>query len=296
MNTSRLEAFSDGVLSIVLLPYAGMRRRGGGVKRLMLAALLVCGAAPARAQAPDARMLEFRTAVARLETDSVAAFFPRRGEWSWVRTIRHPGRPDRVEVRRFPPSETRGVIGRGGAACVSFAADPNRVEPGALVTEATYALRWRRLPGNRFVPVDAPARSPVFVEWRREDGRWVVSSFGDETFERPRLLGVEAGMIRRDPVRSPLALPLPSAGHYAGTQPWFAAREPLTFEGWPYLMSGPPRALRSGEATRIASLGRVGVYAEAGQEAAPSVLYLPVDARGEFQPYVSDARRSPRCP
>ncbi|HYW08358.1 MAG TPA: hypothetical protein VE913_15475, partial [Longimicrobium sp.] len=156
------------------------------MRRLVLAALLLCGAAPARAQVSDARMLEFRTAVALLETDSVAAFFPRRGGWSWVRTIHHPGRPDRVEVRRFAASETRQVIGRGGAACVSFATNPHAAETGALVTEATYALRWRRSPGNRFVPVDAPARSPVFVEWRREDGRWVVSSYGDETFERPR--------------------------------------------------------------------------------------------------------------
>ncbi|HEX8432068.1 MAG TPA: hypothetical protein VF625_12295, partial [Longimicrobium sp.] len=91
------------------------------MKRLVIAALLVCGAAPARAQVSDARMLEFRTAVARSDEDSVATFFPRRGEWSWARTIHHYGRPDRVEVLRFAASETFQTIRRGGAACESFA-------------------------------------------------------------------------------------------------------------------------------------------------------------------------------
>ncbi len=30
-------------------------------------------------------------------------------------------------------------------------------------------------------PTREPASSPTFVEWRREDGRWVVSAFGDES-------------------------------------------------------------------------------------------------------------------
>jgi hypothetical protein len=41
---------------------------------------------------------------------------------------------------------------------------------------------WRRVRGNRFVPPGASASSAIFVEWRREGDRWVVSAFGDETF------------------------------------------------------------------------------------------------------------------
>ncbi|HEX8244638.1 MAG TPA: hypothetical protein VF541_14125 [Longimicrobium sp.] len=43
-------------------------------------------------------------------------------------------------------------------------------------------LRWRRVRGNRFVPVGDPNSAGFFVEWRREGGRWVVSAFGDESF------------------------------------------------------------------------------------------------------------------
>jgi hypothetical protein len=42
--------------------------------------------------------------------------------------------------------------------------------------------RWRRAAGNRFVPADEPDSSPFYVQWRREDGRWVVSEIGDETY------------------------------------------------------------------------------------------------------------------
>ena len=42
---------------------------------------------------------------------------------------------------------------------------------------------WRRVRGgSRFVPRDAPDDSPLFVEWRREGGTWVVSAVGDESF------------------------------------------------------------------------------------------------------------------
>jgi hypothetical protein len=97
-------------------------------------------------------------------------------------------------------------------------------------------------------------------------------------------------------VRVPLALPLPAGGHYAASQPWFTSREPLTFEGWIYVQNGPPRALHAGEVTRIASMGRVGVYAELGTEAKPEVVYVPVDERGEFLPYASVTREELPCP
>jgi hypothetical protein len=42
---------------------------------------------------------------------------------------------------------------------------------------------WRRVRGNRFVPPDGPDSSPIYVQWRRdEDGRWVVSVIGDESY------------------------------------------------------------------------------------------------------------------
>jgi hypothetical protein len=49
------------------------------------------------------------------------------------------------------------------------------------------AHRWRLVGGNRFVPPDAPANCPTYVEWRREGNRWVISAFGDEWFDPDHL-------------------------------------------------------------------------------------------------------------
>jgi hypothetical protein len=45
-------------------------------------------------------------------------------------------------------------------------------------------VEWRRVSGTRFVPPGETAASAIFVEWRREGSKWVVSSFGDESFSR----------------------------------------------------------------------------------------------------------------
>lgn len=145
---------------------------------------------------------------------------------------------------------------------------------------------WRRAGRTRFVPPDAkPGSKRVFVEWRLEDGRWVVSSYGDEAYEEPRLLGVPVSTVRRDPVQQPLRLPLPANGHYAAEQPWYPTHEPLRFEGRLYHKTMLPIVLQSGEITRIASRGRVGVYAETGVTQHYGTLYVPLNARGEFQRY-----------
>lgn len=41
---------------------------------------------------------------------------------------------------------------------------------------------WKRVGPTRFVPEDESSTAPIFVEWRREGAKWVVSGFGDERF------------------------------------------------------------------------------------------------------------------
>ena len=262
--------------------------------RTLLVVLLLAHAAPVEAQRSLAgRMRAFRQTAQEQPIDSVLEFFPRRGEWTWVQTVHYPGRPDHVRVRRFSAGETRGVIDGGGIACESFMRVAAIGIPGVLMDHLTDES-WRRVDGTRFVPPGA--RSPAFVQWRREDERWVIDAYGDEVYEAPRLLGVVASTVRRDPVQRPLELPLPADGHYAEAEPWYPTHESLVFEGRHFQMYGPPVVFAAGEISRIASWGRVGVYAETGATGILGALYVPINARGEFQRYwVEHAGPPPAC-
>ena len=258
---------------------------------LFLALLLTCAAAPARAEAQHRgvplpkRMQAFAETATTELAESLVPFFPRRGSWTWVQTVHYPGRPDRLRIRRFTPAETLRAIDSGGVACESFMRAAGFGPAGVLMNYLD-SEPWRRASRTRFVPPDAkPGLKRVFVEWRLEDGRWVVSAYGDEVYEKPRLLGVPVSAVRRDPVQQPLRLPLPADGHYAAEQPWYSTHESLRLDGRLYIKTMLPIVLRAGEVTRIASWGRVGVYAETGVTNYFGTLYVPLNARGEFQRY-----------
>ncbi|HEV3051793.1 MAG TPA: hypothetical protein VGX50_15915, partial [Longimicrobium sp.] len=176
----------------------------------------------------DARMQAFVREIPREPNDALAAFFPRRGDWTWVQTIRdmERGRPPRSGVWRFPAAETVRAIGAEGPACLSFDIGfevgpyEGRLGMQTLIHEGP----WRRVGGSRFVPPGASDRSTVFVEWRREDGEWVVSTIGDEDVYLPRLLGVLAGGVSRD---TSLA---PGGAAYAAGQEWYVARKPVLLD------------------------------------------------------------------
>ncbi|HEX6372847.1 MAG TPA: hypothetical protein VF006_28250 [Longimicrobium sp.] len=237
--------------------------------------------APA-AEAPlAARMQAFLDALNEGDLAPVAAFFPRRGEWARVRTWGGRSRGERTETARFAAAETPRAIAAGGAACESFAQPAGEYGPveGALAMQAMMNRSgWRRVRGNRFVPPGEDARSPVFVEWRREDGRWVVSAYGEEYPDFPRLLGTPVSMISRD------TLIAAEGAAYAADAPWFVQNTPITFEGWRYVRYGLPRRFEPGALARLGSLGRIAVYARAGDTRAPEVLMVPVRP-GELQVY-----------
>ena len=69
----------------------------------------------------DARMQAFLREIAEEPNTALAAFFPRRGDWTWVQTLRDErGRGERTGTWRFPGAETPRAIGDGGPACESF--------------------------------------------------------------------------------------------------------------------------------------------------------------------------------
>ncbi len=275
-----------------------MDHRTLGRKVLLPLALLLAAAAPLAAQtrAPAAaeatlaaRMHAFLREVEDTPNTELAGFFPRRGDWTWVQTLRdRRGHGQRVGVWRFPGGETPRAIGAGGPVCDSFHTGGGEFGPvrGRFGAHVMDDGPWHLVRGNRYVPPDASAASPVFVEWRREGGEWVVSAFGDEDVYvySPRMLGVEAGAVSRDTTS------VPEGAAYAAGESWYLDRRPMRMEHRRYIQYGPPRAFSAEERAhlkRVGVLGGVSVYAEKEMdEPFPDYLYLPVSP-GEFHPYQS---------
>lgn len=263
--------------------------------RTMTFAALLAFAVPAAAQtAPDAaadttlagRMQAFVREFGETPNDGLVAYFPRRGDWTRVQTIGvWRGRTrvgQRMGVWRFPGAETARVIGADGPACGSFDTNVGGVGPWeGLLGMQTLMNRqpWRLVRGSRFVPRGESAESPVFVEWRREDGAWVVSAYGEEGIpdSGPRVLGRSALPPSRD-----LTL-VPEDAAFAPAD-WYT----VTLDGRRYSKYGNPRPLTSAEVERVALLGRVSIYVERGTGPhLQGLVYIPV-APGQFQPYETE--------
>ena len=249
---------------------------------LCLSALLALAALPAAGQAPDAalaaRMRAFVDAAPDAPNDSVAAFFPRHGDWTWMQAwhdVDGHG-PPRTGVWRFSGAETLRAIGAGGPVCESFDA-AGGIGPyhGRFGLQAEmHRGPWRRARGTRFVPPGETDASPVFVEWRREDGRWVVSAFGDRDVYVPPVRERPSRPAWRDTTGVP-----EDAAFAPGD--WHT----ITLNGLRYLTYGNPRPRDRSGLVRIGQYQRVSVFAEREENADwPSLVYLST-APGQFQAY-----------
>jgi hypothetical protein len=265
----------------------------------LVAALSLVSALPTPAaaqQVPARRMSAFMRAIQEEAPDSVAAYFPKRGEWTWVQTVRRDrwrvdGKRETPPILsagtwRFPAAATVAAIDAGGPACESFYRASGEVGPLSGSLSGHMFLRdeqtWRRVGRNRFVPPGAPARSSVFVEWRREGGEWVVSSFGDDLLRDPRLLGTELSSAVRDSVPGQ---PLPPGPAHASRAAWFVGNKPIRMERFIYVKYGLPRKLADQEIVRVGRVGSIPVFAEAGfDQGTPEVIYVP-SVPSEYQPY-----------
>jgi hypothetical protein len=231
----------------------------------------------------ESRNEAFLRAVVRAPSDSVAAFFPRRGDWTWTQVVHGapPGR--RPKVWRFAATETLRAIQTPGPVCASFW-PPGPIGPSETVLSMRIegdGTRWRRVADNRFVPPGESALSPTFVQWRREDGRWVVSAFGDATDWHPRVLGYFRGPYHVVP---DTVLRLPPTPVYAAEAPWYLASQTIYFEGVSYTKYDLPRAIPDTlPLRRIGRFGLIGVYAEK-RSLYEELLYIPL-APGQYQLY-----------
>jgi hypothetical protein len=243
-----------------------------------------------------ARMAEFlRSLPDDGPTDTTRRFFPTTGDWSYTHTVHLATGRDRIQRWIFPAAQTSLLFGFDKNMPVnpiwdSFQADEHGETYGLLIS-VVGERPWRLVGRNRFVPPRAPASSPVFVEWRREHGQWVISAFGDERTCSPPVSGYATGDIVR--VR---ALPEPTPPVYAVNERWYVDGDFLYFDQQRYWKYGQPRELQPDELEPFGWKGDVRVYVEKGQARLPLVLYVPT-APDIYQPYQAlGSGRDPYCP
>ncbi len=107
--------------------------------------------------------------------------------------------------------------------------------------------------------------------------------------------GALAGVtVVRDPVSgdttvdgAPFARVFPDSG-LAGDAPWYAADEPITFQGRRFVKFGGERVLSVGDVTRAGEYRGVPIFAQPG--ARVDVVYLPVRQGCEFQAYAVELK------
>jgi hypothetical protein len=161
---------------------------------MMASAALALWADPCPAQSQPAagdsslvvRMQAFVDSLRYMGVDSAAAYFPRSGDFTWVETSHYDDR-DAVGIWRFPAAEFRAAY--NGPLFEVLDIDHHGQRIGSLSHQIMIRRpEWRRVAGNRFVPADGPDSAPIYVQWRLEDGRWVISAIGDETFRSDKIL------------------------------------------------------------------------------------------------------------
>ena len=249
-----------------------------------LVAALLTAAVPAAAQrsreaSPAGRTRAFLLALAQ-GADSAARFFPRRGDWTWVHTTEYDVGRKIAGVWRFRGADAARVMGRGGPMCAQVDDTSASALSQELVAVMSGSTPWRRARGLRFVPPDMGARAPLFVQWRREDGAWVVDGIGSVAYASLPMPGADVRTAVRDSVPGQ-----PPAWGYAEHAEWYVRPEPIFFERLAYVKYGPPRVLPRDRLERIATLVGIPVYADAGSRGTPELIHVPVNARGEFQSY-----------
>jgi hypothetical protein len=259
--------------------------------RISSAAAFICVtlyAVPGVAQSAElrSRVDGFVTALREMEPmEKIASFFPRRGVWEFVETPDKVAPGARVGRRRFGPEHTLTAIREGGPLCNSFGGVRGDVgaHEGALVTQVqANERRWVHAGGNRFVPPGKSARSPIFLEWMREDGRWVIARVGEESWYSPRVLRDPGWPVVRRNLVAGTGLPIERT--FATTTRWYADHLPIRVHGRVLNKYGLARALGADEVERFGSVGLVPIFVERGVVGSPEVVYA-LTGIGEYQPY-----------
>lgn len=100
--------------------------------------------------------------------------------------------------------------------------------------------------------------------------------------------------VQRDPEaqcrRNPYQSTSAQRPRYASGEAWFTRDSSITVQGRIYRKYGLPRILGQNEISPFATYRGVTVFQEAGLEGMPEILYVPVHASCELQPYTNQPR------
>jgi len=117
-----------------------------------------------------------------INAEEFVEFFPETGDIIYRHT-RHTSRGDEVVVRRYSAAEIPAALEYGGPLWASFQFQFEGQPIGLLTQQVMVRTgRWDRHGESRFVPPGADYQSSTYVEWRREESRWVISELADESF------------------------------------------------------------------------------------------------------------------
>jgi hypothetical protein len=247
----------------------------------------------AQARAEPTAAVRMRAFLRQLTNDrergiGLESFFPGQGDWLWVHQLQDGPAGTTVTHWRFAPGDTYRALLEEGPVCSAvgnaMGGEFGPVE-GSLASAAE-AGPWRRTRGSRFVPPGAGPASPIFVEWRREGTRWVISVLGDVgRNRRPRASPEEGIALRMESPGQRLSLPLPDSTTVASERAWYRNNEAISILGAHSVKYSVPRPLGPGDLVRIGTVDGVPAFAEPLRGHRPHIIYLPEDRQGMFQPY-----------
>ncbi|HST61894.1 MAG TPA: hypothetical protein VLK84_24550, partial [Longimicrobium sp.] len=222
-----------------------------------------------------------------VRNDEPAPFFPRHGDWEYHTSLRdstgarHPG------VWRFSPADVKSAIALpNGPLCNEFSHGDGIAIPSIVYAAMEEPDTWRRTSATRYDVGLEVDDDQLWVRWRKEDARWVIDALGSIRGYIPSPPSTVAAT--RDTLRyRQLKLPLPDETRTAPAASWFGQGEPVTVDGHRLSKNGFPRTFRERELVTYTVYDGVPVYIAADdRDGVPhSVVYLPIDRAGTFQPY-----------
>jgi hypothetical protein len=110
----------------------------------------------------------------------LVGFFPKRGEITYRHSV-HSDSGTTIRVRSFPAAGIPAALEDSLWAVFTVQIE---AQPIGLFAHQL-ALRgpdWVYIGRHRFAPPGSNSCTPIYVEWRLEDGRWVISAVADESF------------------------------------------------------------------------------------------------------------------
>ncbi len=147
-----------------------------------------CLEAQSRGQAPPdlkARNAAFLSMVDARPPEQLASFFPTAGDFVYRHTV-YTEDSSFVRMDTVRTGEVSAAL--AGTLWPVFTAQVEGQVIGLFAHQLLLRGRqWRYVGGNRFVPPEAGGCSAIFVEWRLENGVWVISEIGDEEFRTDAL-------------------------------------------------------------------------------------------------------------